>query len=262
MDQKEIDRIMKEKIDAGRKFTRLIIEDYDSDQELKKPQPPLVKAPVSDVRIKLPKNYEDLPMEKDFVKILYNRKSSRIYTREKMDLLTLSFLIWAQQGVKGIRGNNYATIRTVPSGGARHPFELYPLIMSVEGLEPGLYHYLPLEHELELLEPLNVSDEDVQKKINDTLCGQIWGLKSNVIFYYSIIPYRGEWRYAFDAHRPMMIDAGHITENLYLACSALGLGTCANAAVDPELASEMFGLDGVEEYIFYCANVGTIDEAE
>ena len=65
-----------------------------------------------------------------------------------MDLLTLSFLLWAQQGIRGIRGNNYATLRTVPSAGSRHPFECYPLILHVEGLEPGLYHYLPMEHRL------------------------------------------------------------------------------------------------------------------
>ena len=179
-----------------------------------------------------------------------------------MDLLTLSFLMWAQQGVKSIRGNNYATLRTVPSGGARHPFELYPLIISVEGLEPGLYHYLPLTHELELLQAMDLAEPDVRDKISRSLCGQPWALKGNVIFYYSLVPYRGEWRYSFDAHRPMMIDAGHVTENLYLACAALGLGTCAIAAVDTDLASDLFSLDGKEEYIFYSAPVGTISDAD
>lgn len=168
--------------------------------------------------------------------------------------------MWAQQGIRGIRGNNYATLRTVPSAGSRHPFECYPLILNVEGLEPGLYHYLPMEHRLEFLKSADIKDEAFADRVVQSVSRQKWVLKSSVIFYYSIVPYRGEWRYAFNAPRVMMIDAGHVTENLYLACSALDLGTCAIAAMDSPAASEMFGLDGKEEYIFYCAPVGTVSE--
>ena len=52
-------------------------------------------------------------------------------------MLQISYLLWACQGVKGICGKNYATWRTVPSGGARHPFETYLLIQRAENLAPG-----------------------------------------------------------------------------------------------------------------------------
>lgn len=252
------DKEMKERIKQNRELVRWSGEAYESDQTLKRPQPPLVKAAMSGEAISLPKNFSDLPMKNDFVRILYDRRSNRVFTGESMDLLTVSFLLWAQQGIKGIRGNNYATLRTVPSAGSRHPFECYPLIFHVSGLQPGLYHYLPMEHKLELLREINPEDETLKEQVVQSVSRQKWVLKANVIFYYSIVPYRGEWRYAFNAHRVMMIDAGHVTQNLYLACSALNLGTCAIAAMDSDQASGLFSLDGEDEYIFYCSPVGTI----
>lgn len=251
---------MKARIERSRELIDWSREEYQSDQTLKKPQPPLVKAPMTENTMELPKNFGDLPMDKSFLRILHDRRSNRVFTGGSMDLLTLSFLLWAQQGIRGIRGNNYATLRTVPSAGSRHPFECYPLILNVEGLEPGLYHYLPMEHRLEFLKAADIKDEAFADRVVQSVSRQKWVLKSSVIFYYSIVPYRGEWRYAFNAPRVMMIDAGHVTENLYLACSALDLGTCAIAAMDSPAASEMFGLDGKEEYIFYCAPVGTVSE--
>lgn len=249
-----------ERIQKGREWIRWTDLEYDSDQELKRVQPPLTKAAVSDVRIGLPKQFQSLDLKKDFVEIIFRRRSNRIFTQEKMTLLELSFLLWSTQGVKEIRGNQYATLRTVPSGGARHPFETYLFVGQVDGLEPGLYHYLPLEHELELLKKIDFQNEEFKEQFVQSVCGQKWALKANVTFFYSIVPYRGEWRYAFDAHRVMMMDAGHVTENLYLACSAMNLGTCAIAAADTKIGTEMFSLDGEEEFVFYVAPVGTISE--
>lgn len=249
---------MQARIQRSRSFIRWSNEDFESDQMRKRPQPPLTKAPAAESIIPLPRNFDALPLEKDFLRILYARRSSRVYTREPISLLTLSFLMWAQQGIKEIRGNRYATLRTVPSGGARHPFELYALVLRGEGVEPGLYHYLPEGHGLELLRAVDPADETLLNEIDASVCGQSWVRKASVIFYYSIVPYRAEWRYAYDAHRVTMMDAGHVSQNLYLACSALGLGTCAIAAVDPDAASALFGLDGVEEFMFYSCPVGSI----
>lgn len=250
---------MRERIKEGReriKWNR----DYESDQKLLKPQPPLAKAAVSDQIFSLPKNFEALSLKTDFVKILYDRRSNRVFTNESMDLLTLSFLLWAQQGVKGIRGKNYATLRTVPSAGARHAFECYPLILNVEGLKPGMYHYLPLDHKLELLKEISTDDSGIMDQVAQSVSNQKWALKANVIFYYSVVPYRCEWRYSYNAQRVMMIDAGHVTENLYLACSALDIGTCAIAAMGHEAAAGLFSLNEEEEIVFYCAPVGTVSK--
>ncbi len=230
---------------------------YKTDQELKKPQPPLVKAPMTDNRVDLPRIFETLGLQDNLLELLKKRKSSRVYTQENMSLLQLSFLLWAAQGIKSIRGRSYATIRTAPCGGARHPFETYLLVRQVEGLLPGVYHYLPMTHQLELLS----AQEDPQALLDfaeESLCGQRWAAKANVVFYWSFVPYRSEWRYGIFAHKLIMADVGHVGENLYLACAALGLGTCGIGAYDQALCDKTFRLDGEEEFVVYAETVGTV----
>ena len=244
----------------GYQYEDPYIDDFESDQELKKPQPPLVKAPMAPVehRIQLPMDFSSLNLKNDLVSLLRDRKSHRIYTQETMTLEELSFLIWATQGVKGIRGKSYATLRTVPCGGARHEFETYLIIRKIEGMNPGAYHYLPMEHALEYLHPV----DNIEQTISDSLSEQIWASKANVVFYYSMVPYRAEWRYGIYAHRITLMDAGHIGQNLYLACTGLGLGCCAIGAFSHELSNAIFGLDGEEEYIVYTFPVGTIRDKD
>ena len=256
--------LIEQRIRLGRSFiTKFgdeegIEEDYRSDQELKKPQPPLAKAPMAERAIPLPDDFVELTPVGDFLQIINARKTHRVYTDEPISLQQLSYLLWCTQGVKSLRGRAYATIRTVPSGGARHPFECYMAVRKVEGLAPGLYHYLPLTHEIECLS----CPAGLEAFISDSLCEQSWAAKASIVFYYSCVFYRAEWRYGVWAHAPILMDSGHVTENLYLAATSIGLGGCAIAAVDLAIANKAFGLDGVEETVFYGMPVGTVSLAD
>lgn len=256
------ERLQHELIAKGRAFMRgyrndePYMKDFESDQDLKRPQPRLVKAPMAPLenRTVLPRDFSDLELDWNLATLFHLRKSSRLYTGEKVTLLQLSFLLWATQGIKKLRGKGYATLRTVPCGGARHEFETYLLVTNVEDLSPGIYHYLPMEHAVEYLGDV----EDMENNIAALLCGQSWASKANVVFFWSMVAYRAEWRYGIYAHRTALIDAGHIGQNLYLACTGLGLGTCGIAAFAHDLCNKVFMLDGEEEYVVYTAPVGTI----
>lgn len=245
-----------QRIQEGRKILKydILDLDFETDQQAKKPQPPLCKERMSDEAVSLPRDFEKL-VTKDFTSILLERKSHRVFTEQNISLLELSYLLYMTQGVKEIIGQNYATLRPVACGGARHEFETYLIVNHVEGLKQGRYHYLPFTHELEYLGEV----EDVKETIDVSLERQTWATKSSVVFYWSMIPYRCEWRYSFEAHRPALMDAGHIGQNLYLACTALGLGTCCLAAFDRLYCNQCFYLDDEEEFVVYCAPVGTIE---
>lgn len=259
-------KIQEELIRKGRDFTRPAAKDdpyeerFESDQERKLPQPPLVKEAVtpSETHISLTKDFSSLQMKNSLLDLIRDRRSARIYTQEEMTLSQLSFLLWATQGVKGLRGRAYATLRTVPCGGARHEFETYLLVRKVTGLEPGAYHYLPMEHKLEYLGPV----DNLDAVIAESLSGQSWAAKANVVFYWSMVPYRAEWRYGIYAHRIAMVDIGHVGQALYTACTGLGLGCCGIGTFQDELCTSLFGLDGEEEYIVYTTPVGTIRDCD
>lgn len=258
-------KIQEELIQTGRNFMKGsrepdLFPEFESDQELKRPQPPLVKAPVipQESWIPLTMDFSSLELTNDVIKLIQNRRSARVYTQEEMSLDELSFLLWATQGIKSIRGKAYATIRTVPCGGARHEFETYLIIRKIENLKPGVYHYLPMEHALEYIKPL----DDLDACITKSLVGQSWGAKANVVFYWAIDAYRCEWRYGIEAHRPALMDVGHVCQNLYLAVTALGLGCCGVAAFDHDLCCKLFDLNGDGEFVVYTAPVGTVREQD
>lgn len=228
-------------------------DDTESDQEKGLPQPPLQKpVPEGALIIDLPKLQEVEFIRTNLYECLKGRRSKRKYKDEAISLKELSFLLWATQGVDKKSEDNYRTLRPVPSAGARHPFETYLWVFKVEGLKKGVYRYLALSHQLMLVKEV----DNLEEKANDAVQGQVFVGKSAVTFLWSCIPYRGEWRYLKEAHKVMLLDAGHICQNLYLACEAVGCGTCAIAAYDQKLCDELNDADGIDEFTVYLAPVG------
>jgi SagB-type dehydrogenase family enzyme len=168
-----------------------------------------------------------------------------------MTLDELSFLLWATQGIRTRIDEGHA-YRTVPSAGCRHALETYLCVVRVKGLLPGIYRYLPVEHQL-LLER---ADENIGQKMVDAIFGQPYPAQSAVTFVWTAVPYRMEWRYGLAAAKVIALDAGHVCQNLYLACEAIGAGTCAVAAYDQGAVDRLLRVDGKEEFAIYLAAVG------
>ena len=78
-------------------------------------------------------------------------------------------------------------------------------------------------------------------------CVEITGLRAAVTFFWAAIPARMEWRYDLAAHKVIALDAGHVCQNLYLACESLDAGVCAIAAYDQDACDRLLGVDGDEE---------------
>jgi SagB-type dehydrogenase family enzyme len=182
---------------------------------------------------------------------LSNRKSRRLYRNEPLSLEELSFLLWATQGIRA-RTNSGHAYRTVPSAGCRHALETYLCVMNIDGLQRGVYRYLPIEHQL-LLE---CAEEGLGEKVVAAVFGQPYPGKAAVTFVWAAVPYRMEWRYDIAAYKVIALDAGHVAQNLYLACESIGAGTCAIAAYDQEAMDALLGIDGKDEFAIYLASVG------
>ena len=227
-----------------------------SDQAKKVPYPPLQKDlpegkyPLID----LPEPDPGILIKAEFNQLLRDRQSWRKYTEDPLSLEELSYLTFSTQGVLAEIGQGYASRRTVPSGGARHPYETYLAVNRVEGLEPGIYLYRPFGHQLAFLE----GSENLPDLLTEANLGQKFVGNSACTFIWSCVPYRAEWRYMEHAHKNMLIDAGHICQNLYLAATSLGLGTCAVGAYDQAAMDALLELDGEDEYVVYLAPVGKI----
>jgi SagB-type dehydrogenase family enzyme len=224
-----------------------------ADQFRDLPAPPLEKKPAGDdIRfISLPEPAEISIPRQDLRYAIESRRSVRQYAPDSLTLQELAYLLWCTQGIVASH-EPYATFRNVPSAGGRHAFETYLLVNRVDGLEPGLYRYLAFSHRLV---PIEIGS-DMADRIMKACLEQAMVKDSAVTFIWSCVIYRMAWRYSERAYRLVFLDAGHVCQNLYLAAEQVNCGTCAMGAFDDELMAGLLGIDGVNEFVIYCAAVG------
>ena len=237
----------------GQQFMQLTRHaSFTSDQQQGvRPPPVAFTNDQGEPEIDLPRpDAIDLPSH-CFRNLAEQRTSLRKYSAGPLTIEELSFLLWCTQGVKQIVANQ-ATLRTVPSAGARHAFETVLLVNRVVGLEPGLYHYLALDHKL------ICTDTRTSLAAEVTACcfGQSFVQSSATTFIWIAVPYRMTWRYGQRGYRYLHLDAGHVCQNLYLAAEDIDAGACGLAAFDDDALNRLLGLDGDSRFVIYLAPVG------
>ena len=237
------------------------MSEMETDMMKRLPLPPIQKpAPEGTSLIDLPSHEEIRGLSTiSLIDAIDGRESRRIYAEESISLAELAFLLWSTQGVKELIRGGMVTLRTVPSGGGMHPFETYLAVHNVEGLEPGIYRYLAIEHKLVRVD---VEADGLRERITATCNGQPYVGNGAVTFVWAVRPYRTEYRYGEDTLKDILMSAGHICQNLYLACEGLGLGTCATVAYQQTDLDALIGVDGDDEIALYVAPVGVIGGIE
>ncbi|MHA1305288.1 MAG: SagB/ThcOx family dehydrogenase [Candidatus Heimdallarchaeaceae archaeon] len=221
-----------------------------SDQNKKYPQPPL-EQPYDKTKtpIQLPKNF--VTQNYSLKDCIENRKSIRNYDNKPLTLEELSWLLWSTQGIKETMNRVY-TLRVVPSAGARHAFETYLLINNVETLKEGLYRYIASKHSL-----IDINlDPDIAEKLTKAAYNQSMVEKSAVTFIWVAVAYRMCWRYGERGYRYLLLDAGHVCQNLYLAAEDVDCGVCAIGAFHDDEINNILEVDGENLFVIYLATVG------
>jgi SagB-type dehydrogenase family enzyme len=219
----------------------------------KGPQPELVKGYHSSKHIPLPSYAPSLNSE--FPRVLLGRRTFRQFGRGRLSLEHLSVLLWLTWGVTGrLRwpGLGKLLLKTSPSGGARHPIEVYCWALRVADLPNGVYHYQGDGHYLERLR------NGVQATRVVELCArQEWVHDCAALFVMTGVFPRVMWRYGFSrAYRTVLLEAGHFCQTFCLTGTWLGLAPfCTAALVDPEIEADL-QLDGANESVLYAAGVG------
>jgi len=216
------------------------------------PQPPLeLSAGGDEPVIDLPKPAA-LPHHMiDFDAINLARRTLRTYSAAPLSLEELSFLLWTTQGVENCIGET-ATQRVVPSAGGRHAFETLLLVNRVDGLEAGLYRFRAIGHELlRLPAPSDIIEQIVEDTVKQKHAGS-----SAVTFIWIAVMARMVYRYGERGWRYLLLDAGHVCQNLILAAEIIDCGVCPIAKFDDEKLNRTLGLDGVDQFAVYLGAVG------
>jgi SagB-type dehydrogenase family enzyme len=198
-------------------------------------------------RVALPAPQDDGGLS--LAEAIEQRRSRREFAVQPLSLAELSFLLHAASGLTDL-GREF---RAAPSAGALYPLETYVVVHDVTGLSPGLYHYAVAQHALEQVRAGDLQTALVVAGIGQEMLGQ-----AQVCIVLSAIFQRTRWKYRERSYRYILLEAGHIGQNLYLAATSLGLGACAVGAFLDDKLNDLLGVDGETEAALYLITVGKL----
>ena len=218
----------------------------------KTPQPKIFKSVKGAQKAPLPAcGFPD----SEFIRILMARRTHREFSKQEVTLEAISRLLSL---VWGVTGYIYSPVfgklarKTSPSAGARHPGEVYLMALRVEGLKPGLYHYHPAYHRLEM-----ISTNATREKAWRYCARQNFAKNAAALFLMTAVFQRTMWKYHLPrAYRVVLLDAGHLCQTFCLVATWLGLAPFCTAALKDTLIEEDLGIDGIRESVLYIAGLG------
>lgn len=198
----------------------------------------------SQIEIKLPSPV--LSSKTSIEDALNNRRSIRSYKNIPLTLQEVAQLLWAAQGITSKNG-----FRTAPSAGALYPLEIYLVAGNIEKISPGIYHYIPTKHTLQKLK-----EGDVRIQLAKASIGQEpvkFGAADIVI---TAVFSRTTKKYGNRGTRFVLMEAGHVAQNIYLETVSLNLGTVSIGAFDDKQMKNTLNLK--EEEPLYILPIGKI----
>ncbi len=215
------------------------------------PVPAAVKRYRGAPRFVLPPPAADDPI----AQVALARRTWRRFSARPLPLDALSTLLGVTAGVQHwVHAPVYGQVplKTSPSGGARHPIEVYVLVPGVDGVPRGLYHYAADVHQLERLRG-GIRPGQVAGYFPRS--GYFSGASAVILF--TAVFERQLWRYPYArAYRAALIEAGHMAQTFCLAATSMGLAPfCLMGLADSTIERDL-GIDGITESVLYAAGVG------
>ena len=145
-----------------------------------------------------------------FEEALSKRRSVRQFTGQPLKFTQIGQLAWAGQGITEPQKG----LRTAPSAGAIYPIELY------FATPEGLFVYRPAQHSLE-----EILSQDVRSGL-----GVETNAPCNIIIAGSVRKLAAKFR--TEARRYMLLEAGHVAQNIQLQAVCLDLGSVTIGGFD------------------------------
>ena len=187
------------------------------------------------------------------------RTSGRSMQPERLSLGQIATLL---HHAYGVTRDNYGTrfprpFRSVPSGGALYPLELFLHTSRVKDLDPGIYHYNPLRNELR-----SIRYGDESRQISEALVQRNYAIDASAMIFVTAVFERSIFKYGDRGYRFVLIEAGHVGQNLALTATALGLACLTIGGYSDRAIDTLLGLDGLWHGTVYMAAIGAPGEED
>lgn len=191
----------------------------------------------------------------EFPEVLLARRTWRRFGAGPVPFSDLATVLALTAGVQQWVPTEFGRLplRTSPSGGARHPIELYVCVNQVTGLRRGLYHYASDVHRLE-----EMRRGDVTQRVRVWMPQSEYFAKAAFLVVLTAVLDRQVWRYPYArAYRAALAEAGHVCQTFCLTATWLGLAPFCLMGLDDAAIEHDLGIDGIRETVFYVAGAGS-----
>ncbi len=187
----------------------------------------------------------------DLFEVVKRRSSDRSFSGKSIAPEDISSLLKYSCGITQ-DGGDHNPRRGHPSGGGRYPLEVYPIILSGdETLPAGLYHYNIREHALDVLWQKMLTNEDIA-----SMFAYEFAQRASLALVITAVFDRSQRKYGERGYRYILLEAGHIGQNVHLVAEALGLKCCAIAGTFDEQIEKFIDIDGKTESVTYVFLLG------
>ncbi len=177
--------------------------------------------------------------------MLCARRTAHGFPGRPLGLQRLAALLEAGYGVTA------PDRRSVPSGGALYPLELYPAVVQVDGLEAGVFHFDPPRHALELVRAGEIGPElEAACPLPGLLAG------AAAVVFVTAVFWRSRFKYGLRGYRFALLEAGHVAQNVLVAATELDVAALPLGGFYDARVERLLGVDGVDESVVYAIVLG------
>jgi len=180
---------------------------------------------------------------------LLNRRSVRHFTDKPLTVDQISQLLWAGQGM-----TNNREFRTAPSAGALYPLELYVITGQAERIPAGIYHYNCKDHQL-----INIKNGDFRSELYAAGLSQGAIKKAPITILITGVFKRTTVKYGQRGIQYVLMEVGHVGQNILLQAVSLGLGAVSIGAFNENDIIQLMDF-GPEEQPLYLIPIGCLAE--
>ncbi len=185
-------------------------------------------------------------IEGSLAQSLNSRQSSNVFdVRVPITIETLANLLFYSYGIN--TNDNEMHLSSVPSAGGRYPIYLYIFIFNIDNLEPGIYLWQPETNQLSMMFKGDYRESlidcivltDNKHDVNKCSFAIVTtALLSNTLL-----------KYGDRGYRYILMDAGHVSQNLYLICNSLTLSCRALGGFYDDKLANLIGLDTNDQIV-------------
>ncbi len=183
--------------------------------------------------------------ERDLQAVYAAGRVKKAAANPELEILSKVCLLAGGLTARSRQGDGYFYFRSAPSAGALYPNEIYFAALNSRTFPAGIYHFGVHNRFLTRLREGYFTNE---------LRAALPGLPQDAggVFVVSGIFFRSAWKYRKRAYRYVLMDAGHLVENLRLAIIAAGYSCRLHHAFDDRKLDRLLGFDVHREGTFCC----------